>query len=160
MLQGASCPHEPEVSRETPKKTFSVMRLALEKDDYSTAYFSLSKSTRQRYQYSHFKMMLEWTIFGILTKSILINWNIKSINYFTETLRASDKEIKIEKAKVLLQHWKYPEYQKEFICVYEDGWRIELTMAGLLGMPQEDEDNLFPSHKKNATTDPNEHRGR
>lgn len=125
-----------------------VMRQALENDDYSTAYYCLSKNTRERYSFFNFKVMLEYTIFGILVKNMLINWDVKSVKYYNETIASNDPNKKpkvIEKARMILQHWKYPEYQKEFILVYEDeGWRIDLTMAHVLGVPQEDEDNLFP----------------
>lgn len=143
FLPGASCPpRDIPVKRETPEKTLLVLREALVKEDYSTAYYSLCKSSRQRYSYGNFKLVLEWTIFGVLIKSMLINWNIKSVKYYNE----SNKTPKIvEKAKVLLQHWKYPDYQKEFVFINEDdGWRMELTLAGFLGMPQEDEDRFSP----------------
>ncbi|MFH1230917.1 MAG: hypothetical protein V1709_05410 [Planctomycetota bacterium] len=150
FLTGASCPpYDKPIKRESPEKNLKVLKDALEKGDYSTAYYCLSKNTRNRpgYEYGNFKMMLEWTIFGVLIKSMLINWDIKSVKYFNETVKDSDgKTTKtIEKARVLLQHWKYSEYQKEFIFIYENnGWRIDFTLAGIIGMPQEDEDNLFP----------------
>ena len=148
FVTGASCPpHDTPVIRETPEKNLRILREALEKEDYQTAYYCLSKSTHQRYKYSDFKMMLEWTIFGVLVKVMLINWDTKSVKYFNETIKDSDGKTTrtIEKARVVLQHWRYSEYQKEFIFVYEDnGWRIDFTLAGIIGMPQEDEDNLFP----------------
>jgi hypothetical protein len=150
FLTGASCPpRDTPVKRESPEKNLRIFREALEKGDYETAYFSLSKTTRQRYAYNHFKMMLEWTIFGVLIKSILINWDITSVEYFKETIKpvgVDDKTPRIiEKAKVLLRHWKYHNYQKEFIFIYEDnGWRIDFTLSGIIGIPQEDEDTLFP----------------
>ncbi|MFH0888866.1 MAG: hypothetical protein V1871_06625 [Planctomycetota bacterium] len=154
FLTGASCPpRDTEVRRETPEKNLRILREALEKEDYQTAYYCLSKSTHQRYKYGDFKIMFEWTIFGVLIRSMLINWDIKSVKYFNEAIKDSDgKTTKtIEKAKVVLQHWKYSEYQKEFIFVYENnGWRIDFTLAGIIGMPQEDEDTLFPVPSKKS----------
>jgi hypothetical protein len=148
LSSGASCPpYDTPIKRESPEKNLRVLKDSLEKGDYGTAYFSLSKNTRQRYAYNDFKMMLEWTIFGILIKSLLINWETKSVNYFKEIIKDPNTKTPktIEKAKVLLQHWKYPQYQKEFIFIYEDnGWRIDFTLAGIIGIPQEDEDTLFP----------------
>jgi len=159
VLTGATCPpHNLDIARESPEKSLQVMRQALEKSDYDTAYFSLSDSTRHRYAFSHFKLMMEYTIFGILVKSMLINWNVKSVKYFTENIKAPDGKSadspanrgiappkQVDKARVMLQHWKHTEYQKEFIFVYQDnGWRLDLTMAHVIGMPQEDEDTLFP----------------
>ena len=68
----------------------------------------------------------------VLLKNLLINWKV------VNTTCHGDKAI------VILQHLKYPDYQKDLLFVYEEeGWRVDITMAQLLGVPQEDEDNLF-----------------
>jgi len=149
LSYGASCPpKEIPVPRTSPVKNLQVMRAALEKSDYSTAYYSLSQDTRSRYKYGDFKLMLEYTIFGILIRSILTYWEVEDIKYFQETVSADepDKPSKvIEKARVRLRHWKYPKYQKEFVFIFEeDGWRIDFTLAGIVGVPQEDEDAIAP----------------
>jgi len=153
LSYGASCPPtEIRVPRTSPAKNLQVMREALGKSDYSTAYYCLSKDTRGRYKYGDFKLMLEYTIFGILIRSILVYWEVEDIKYFNETIAADgpDKPSKtIEKARVRLRHWKYPDYQKEFVFIYEDdGWRIDFTLAGIVGVPQEDEDAIAPPPDK------------
>ncbi|MBI4712654.1 MAG: hypothetical protein HY762_05065 [Planctomycetes bacterium] len=163
LLPGASCPPtNPNQPIETPEKNLSMFREALEKPDYAAAYFCLSQNTRARYQFNHFKMMFEYTIFGILIKSMLINWDLDSIKYYSEmadsrTARPEEPTPEpVQKARVVLRHWRYPEYKKEFIFVYEPtapdstdkGWRVDFTMAGILEMPQEDEDRLFPRPEK------------
>jgi len=156
---GASCPSKdiPITPRTSPAKNLKVMNAALEKGDYSTAYYCLSKDTRGRYKYGDFKLMLEYTIFGILIRSILVYWEVEDIKYFNETVASTEKPARlagsggdappktIEKARVRLRHWKYPDYQKEFIFIYEeDEWRIDFTLAGIVGVPQEDEDAIAP----------------
>lgn len=164
LLPGASCPPaNPNTPIETPEKNLIIFREALEKPDYATAYYCLSQNTRDRYQFNHFKMMFEYTIFGILIKSMLINWDLDSIKYYTEVSAENHKTDEqptrltaVQKAKVVLRHWRYPEYKKEFIFVYEPtssgasdmAWRVDFTMAGILEMPQEDEDRLFPRPEK------------
>ena len=178
LSYGASCPSRdiPITPRTSPAKNLQVMSAALEKGDYSTAYYCLSQETRGRYKYGDFKMMMEYTIFGILIRSILVYWEVEDIKYFQETppdrtvIRAdvattekdeptgtpatrgtgasSEPPKTIEKARVRLRHWKYPEYQKEFIFIFEeDGWRIDFTLAGIVGVPQEDEDAIAPPQK-------------
>jgi len=150
LSYGASCPSRdiPITPRTSPAKNLKVMNAALEKGDYSTAYYCLSQDTRGRYKYGDFKLMLEYTIFGILIRSILVYWEVEDIKYFKETVASTVKDEPpktIEKARVLLKHWKYPEYQKEFVFIYEDdGWRIDFTLAGIVGVPQEDEDAIAP----------------
>ncbi|MFH1228390.1 MAG: hypothetical protein V1701_10890 [Planctomycetota bacterium] len=152
MLPGASCPPRPPiVPVETPDKNLKIFRDSLGEEDYGTAYYCLSENTRSRYKYGDFSMMMKWTIFGVLIRSMMINWETKSIDYYNEN--------GIQKAKVILQHWKYPEYSKTFIFVYEPAsaetnalaWRVDFTLAGILEMPQEDEDRLFPPPKKETT---------
>jgi hypothetical protein len=121
-------------SRETPQKTLEVFRKALETKDYSTAYHCLSKDTKARYQFSHFSLMFEWTVFGVLIRNMIIYWEVESTKYSRDH----------EKATLRLRHQRYPSYKKDFTFVYEDGWRIDFTLAHILGMPQEDEDMLFP----------------
>lgn len=152
LSYGASCPSRdiPTVPRSSPAKNLQVMREALQKSDYSTAYHCLSQDTRGRYKYGDFKLMLEYTIFGVLIRSILTYWEVEDIKYFNETVASEIKDeppkvIVIEKARVRLRHWKFPDYQKEFIFIYEeDGWRIDFTLAGIVGVPQEDEDAIAP----------------
>ncbi|MBI5778100.1 MAG: hypothetical protein HZA49_01420 [Planctomycetes bacterium] len=153
LSYGASCPpHDTLVKRTSPAKNLKVMREALAKSDYSTAYYCLSQDTRGRYKYGDFKLMLEYTIFGILIRSILTYWEVEDIKYFQETAAATEPNETpktIEKARVRLRHWKYPEYQKEFVFIYEeDGWRIDFTLAGIVGVPQEDEDAIAPPPSK------------
>ena len=153
LSYGASCPSKdlPETPRTSPAKNLQVMSAALEKGDYSTAYYCLSQETRGRYKYGDFKMMMEYTIFGILIRSILVYWEVADIKYFQETIAATAKDEPpktIEKARVRLKHWKYPDYQKEFVFIYEDdGWRIYFTLAEIVGVPQEDEDAIAPPQK-------------
>ncbi len=168
LSYGASCPSKdiPITPRTSPAKNLQVMSAALEKGDYSTAYYCLSQETRGRYKYGDFKMMMEYTIFGILIRSILVYWEVEDIKYFRETVAATVKPARlaesggdeppktIEKARVRLHHWKYPEYQKEFIFIYEeDGWRIDFTLAGIVGVPQEDEDAIAPPQKDKKNKD-------
>lgn len=144
LLTGATCPHKDNQppDRGTPAQTMDTFRQALEDYKYTTAYECLSKNTRRRYPKDQFQMMLEWTIFGILLRNMLIKWDVTDTQY-----DSLDKN----KAIVILSHGKYPEYQKDFIFVYErKGWRIDITMARLLGVPQEDEDNIGLSRKKRA----------
>ncbi|MDI6733157.1 MAG: hypothetical protein QME51_06660 [Planctomycetota bacterium] len=176
FLQGASCPpKDTGVPRTSPEETLRIIKTSLEESNYATAYHCLTKDTRNRYPFSHFKMMFEWTMFGVLIKDVIVTWRVKDVKYFTETVTTPSKlppepqkgvgtgskpsensavspdEAKIpsariiQKAKVLMEHWKYPtQYQKEFIFVYEDnGWRIDFTLAGVLGLPQEDEDVYY-----------------
>lgn len=149
LSYGSSCPPPNiPVPRTSPAKNLQVMRDALAKSDYSTAYYCLSQDTRGRYKYGDFKLMLEYTIFGILIRSILTYWEVEDIKYFKETVNSDgpDKPAQvIEKARVRLKHWKHPEYQKEFVFIFEeDGWRIDFTLAGIVGVPQEDEDAIAP----------------
>ncbi|MEW6027188.1 MAG: hypothetical protein AB1599_07835 [Planctomycetota bacterium] len=170
LAYGASCPpKEMPVPRTSPEKNLKVMREALEKSDYSTAYYCLSKDTRGRYKYGDFKMMLEYTIFGVLIRSILVYWEVEDIKYFRETITSEVKPARlegsggdesptgqpsgppkiIEKARVRLRHWKHPDYQKEFVFIFEeDGWRIDFTLASIVGVPQEDEDAIAPPPKE------------
>jgi hypothetical protein len=150
LSYGASCPSRdiPAVPRTSPVNNLQVMREALQKSDYSTAYYCLSQDTRGRYKYGDFKLMLEYTIFGVLIRSILAYWEIADIKYFNETVSPAEPEAPprvIEKARVLLRHWKFPDYRKEFVFIYEEnGWRIDFTLAGIVGVPQEDEDAIAP----------------
>jgi hypothetical protein len=159
LSYGASCPSKdlPEMPRTSPAKNLKVMSAALEKGDYSTAYYCLSQETRGRYKYGDFKLMMEYTIFGILIRSILVYWEVEDIKYFKETVAATTKDEPpktIEKARVRLHHWKYPEYQKEFVFIFdEDGWRIDFTLAGIVGVPQEDEDAIAPPQKDKKNKD-------
>lgn len=159
MLPGASCPPRPPIAPiETPEKNLQIFRDALEKEDYGTAYYCMSENTRSRYKYGDFNMMMKWTIFGVLIRSLMINWETQSIDYYNE--KDSRTGLDVQKAKVVLRHWKYPEYSKTFTFVYEPAsaetkalaWRVDFTLAGILEMPQEDEDRLFPPPTKNATT--------
>ncbi len=121
--------------RETPQQTMDVFRKALETRDYSTAYHCLSKNAKSRYQFNHFKMMFEWTVFGILIKNMVVSWETESIKYSHAR----------QEARLTLRHQYYPTYKKTFFFVYEnEGWRVDFTLARILGMPQEDEDLLFP----------------
>lgn len=161
LLPGASCPPAPPtIPIETPEKNLQMFKQALETDDYGTAYYCLSDNTRSRYKFSHFKLMMERTIFGVLIKSIIINWETVSVKYYSEK---DDKDKPVQKAKVVLQHWKYQDCRKEFIFVYElvdeetkeFGWHVDFTLAGVLGIPQEDEDRLFPVPPKEEPTEEN-----
>lgn len=122
-------------SRDTPKETMDVFRKSLETRDYSTAYHCLSQNAKSRYKFNHFKMMFEWTIFGVLIKNMVISWEPIRIKYARNRTEAT----------LMLRHQQYPAYKKDLFFIYEDdGWRIDFTLARILGMPQEDEDMLFP----------------
>lgn len=122
-------------SRDTPQETMRVFRKALETRDYSTAYHCLSRNAKTRYQFNHFKMMFEWTVFGILIKNMVISWEPEHTKYSRDRTEAT----------LRLRHHFYPTYKKDFFFIYEDdGWRIDFTLARILGIPQEDEDRLFP----------------
>lgn len=143
LLTGATCPRQlpdPPSSDKTPAKTLAVFREALDNHKYTTAFNCLSQNSQNRYPKEQFEMMLQWTIFGILLRNLLIKWDVVGTKYDSQ-----DKY----KAMVTLRHNKRPEYQKDFIFVYEEEeWRIDITIARLLGMPQEDEDSLFSPRKK------------
>jgi hypothetical protein len=122
-------------SRETPQKTLDVFKTALDARDYSTAYHCLSKGTKLRYQFAHFKLMFEYTVFGVLIKNMVVSWETEFIKYTRDGNGAT----------LRLRHRRYATYKKDFIFVYENkGWRMDFTLARVLGMPQEDEDLLFP----------------
>ncbi len=122
-------------SRDTPKETMDVFRKALETRDYSTAYHCLSQNAQSRYQFNHFKMMFEYTIFGVLIKNMIISWEPVHIKYARNRTEA----------ELMLRHQRYPAYKKDLFFIYEDdGWRIDFTLARILNIPQEDEDMFFP----------------
>ena len=122
--------------REDPKETLELFRQSMEKGDYATAYHCLSKNAKRRYKYAHFRMLFDWTSFGVLLRSLLVNWDVKKIE-----IDRSD----VNKAWVHLGHRHYPSYKKKLPFVYENkSWRADFTLAWSLSMPQEDEDILFP----------------
>jgi hypothetical protein len=73
--------------------------------------------------------------FGSLIRHLFIAWTISDVAYSADGKRAV----------VTFQHDLFPQYEKRFDMALEgDEWKIRITLAGCLEMPEWDERILFP----------------
>ncbi|MBI3099417.1 MAG: hypothetical protein HYY93_14495 [Planctomycetes bacterium] len=99
------------------------------------AYQLFSKDTRERYKYGEFSMMINQTRFGQLILDYLIRWEVWDLQMDADGKRAVIEIVHPEQRQV--------RKEIEVLLEGENDWRIHFTLAGALGIADEDELELL-----------------
>lgn len=119
----------------TPAEAFRRFSESLRAEEYPAMFALLSSDTQERYELWEFEDMFKKTRFGKLFRHLMLDWKVRE--YDIQPDRTS--------ALVTLEHPTRKEYAKTFGMVLENGdWKVRLTIAQALDMPEYDERFLFP----------------
>ncbi len=119
----------------TPAEAFRRFSEALGKDDLAVFYSLLSRDTQYRYELWEFETMFRKTRFGKLLRHLMLEWKVQGYEVQEERVTA----------KVTLVHPVAPGFSKSFDMVLEGtDWRVRLSIAQALDMPEFDERFLYP----------------
>lgn len=136
LLAGCTAGNPPvNITDKTPREVWDQYAQFLRKNDFAKSYHLLSSDSKKRYPYMDYYLMFTQTRFGALIRHLFVAWNISKVTYSPDGKRAI----------VTFQHELFPEFEKKFDMALEGGsWRIRITLAGCLCMPEWDEMILFP----------------
>lgn len=119
----------------SPAEAFRKFSDALRTDDLEAVYALLSRDTQRRYELWEFKYMFDKTRFGRLFRYLMLEWKVQGYE-----VQADQRT-----AIVTLVHPREAQFRKRFQMVLEGvQWRVRLTLAQALDMPEFDERVLFP----------------
>lgn len=140
ILPGCINTSDPERIKEppatkSPKAAFEFFTEALRKSDLEQFYGLLSRDTRFRYGLWEFQFMFNKTRFGKLFRHLMLEWKVDKYEIQPDQTTAV----------VTLRHPTDKTASKRFEMVLEKmDWKVRLTLAQALDMPEFDERFLFP----------------
>ncbi len=119
----------------SPAEAFRRFSEALRAENYEAMFALLSRDTQARYELWEFDDMFKKTRFGKLFRHLMLNWRVRDYRVEPDLVQAI----------VTLEHPTAPGYAKAFGMSLEGGdWKVRLTIAQALDMPEFDERFLFP----------------